>query len=328
MQAESYLGVALLGSHGEAIGHLCVLHQEPLQNPEQAEMLLNVFSSRAAVELERERANRALGELNRQLETLVEQRTAELSQRTVQLEASNKELESFSYSVSHDLRAPLRHINGFVNALQLRLGHHQALDDPKVAHYLRVIESSSQKMGQLIDGLLTLSRMGRRTMEVRPVDLRELVNQAIRLVQEQSHPAQTVKFVIGPLPMLQGDAVLLQQVFSNLISNAVKFSSHLPSPIVEIGSLSGDTVYVRDNGIGFQMKYADKLFGPFQRLHSQADFEGTGIGLTIVQRIIHRHGGRIWAESEPDSGATFYFTLKEIADDAIRSANAAMGSLT
>ncbi|KEF41594.1 MAG: hypothetical protein ER33_10495 [Cyanobium sp. CACIAM 14] len=319
MQAESYLGVALHGTDGEVIGNLCVLDQGCLDNPAQAETLLNVFASRAAAELERERATRALEQLNRNLETLVQQRTAELSQRTAQLEASNKELESFSYSVSHDLRAPLRHINGFVNALQQKLEQDQALDDPKTRHYLHVIAASSHKMGQLIDGLLTLSRLGRRSMEFRPVNLRELVDQAIVLVQEQSQTANNVSFSIGSLPSMRGDAILLQQVFSNLIDNSVKFSSHLASPRVEIGALSDDTIFVRDNGVGFQMQYAGKLFGAFQRLHSQSEFAGTGIGLAIVQRIIHRHGGKIWAESTPDHGATFYFTLASAPDDFRRS---------
>ncbi|AFY27460.1 PAS domain S-box [Cyanobium gracile PCC 6307] len=319
MQAESYLGIALLGSSGQVIGSLCILDKGPLQDPTHAEMLLHVFACRAAAELERAQATCKLEQLNRNLETLVEQRTAELRQRTLELEASNRELESFSYSVSHDLRAPLRHINGFVNALKQRLEGSRALDDLKVAHYLQVVEASSQKMGQLIDGLLSLSRMGRKPMEYQPVDLRVLVDQAIALTQEHSQRAHNVAFAIGPLPIVQGDAILLQQVFSNLISNSVKFSTHLVSPEVQIGTLPDHTIFIRDNGVGFQMQYADKLFGAFQRLHSQSEFEGTGIGLTIVQRIIHRHGGTIWAEGQPDHGACFYFTLKNPSEEITRS---------
>ncbi|TVQ17727.1 MAG: PAS domain S-box protein [Leptolyngbya sp. DLM2.Bin15] len=232
-----------------------------------------------------------------------------LQQTATQLEAANKELESFSYSVSHDLRAPLRHMNGFVNALQQRLKTHDALNDPKVVHYLQVIENSSQKMALLIDGLLTLSRIGRKPIVYASVPMRELVEEAIALVTDQSPTLVPIEFRIGNLPMVQGDATLLQQVLSNLISNAVKFSRTQPDPWVEVSSLPDGTLFVRDNGVGFQMDYADKLFGAFQRLHAQTDFEGTGIGLAIVQRIIHRHGGTIWAESQPNQGATFYFTL-------------------
>jgi light-regulated signal transduction histidine kinase (bacteriophytochrome) len=153
-------------------------------------------------------------------------------------------------------------------------------------------------------------------MEVRPVDLRGLVDRAIALAQEHSQTANAVSFTIGRLPILEGDAVLLQQVFTNIISNSIKFSGHRPRPQVVIGALQDHTIYVRDNGVGFQMQYAEKLFGAFQRLHSQSEFEGTGIGLAIVQRIIHRHGGTIWAESQPDHGAVFYFTLDSAKGEA------------
>ena len=232
-----------------------------------------------------------------------------LQQTATQLEAVNKELEAFSYSVSHDLRAPLRHINGFVNALQQKLATHHALTDSQVVHYLQVIETSSQKMALLIDGLLTFSRLGRKPIVYSPVSLRELVDEAIVLAQNNPDTTSPVEFVIGELPTIQGDVTLLQQVLSNLIGNAVKFSRHQPAPRVEIGTLPDGTIFVRDNGVGFDMKYVDKLFGTFQRLHAQTEFEGTGIGLAIVQRIVHRHGGTIWAESQPNQGATFYFTI-------------------
>ncbi len=240
-----------------------------------------------------------------------------LQQTATQLEAANKELESFSYSVSHDLRAPLRHMNGFVNALQQRLKTHSALNDPKVIHYLQVIENSSQKMALLIDGLLTLSRIGRKPIVYAPVSIQALAEEAIALMQDQGSSPVPVEFRIGNLPNIQGDATLLQQVLSNLISNAVKFSRAQPEPWVEISSLPDGTLFVRDNGVGFQMEYADKLFGAFQRLHAQTDFEGTGIGLAIVQRIIHRHGGTIWAESQPNQGATFYFTIGSPAQTGV-----------
>ncbi|MGQ9871437.1 PAS domain-containing protein, partial [Leptodesmis sp.] len=188
------------------------------------------ISDRKQAELQIHQLNEALEQQNRNLENLVEQRTAELVQQTIQLEASNKELEFFSYSVSHDLRAPLRHIHGFVSALQQRLQGHNALSDPKVAHYMQVIQNSSQKMAQLIDGLLDLSRIGRKPMELRPVILRHLVEEAIAPVQHNPDIGTAAEFVIGELPIVQGDARLLQQVFSNLVSNAVKFSRNLPLP--------------------------------------------------------------------------------------------------
>lgn len=250
-----------------------------------------------------------------------------LSERTLQLEASNRELDSFSYSVSHDLRAPLRHINGFVSALIAQLTANQALADAQVAHYLEVIQTSSRKMGLLIDGLLALSRMGRRPMATVPVDLNQLVEAAIaqlpetvkaRLVSPQSPRPEppALQLVVGSLPRVLGDATLLHQVFYNLLENAIKFSHKQPLARIEIGCLGNDTIFIRDNGVGFDMAYADQLFGAFQRLHSQTEFEGTGIGLAIVQRVIHRHGGKIWAESQPGYGATFYFTLPPALPDS------------
>ncbi len=234
---------------------------------------------------------------------------AKILQTSRQLENTNRELESFSYSVSHDLRAPLRHMNGFVNALQQRLKKHEALNDSKVSHYLEVIERSSQKMGHLIDGLLTLSRYGRRSLELQPVSIRELVNEAIEIIRADPHHNRLVEFTIGDLPTVMGDRILLQQVFNNLIANAMKFSRNQLQPCIQIDSLPDHTIRIKDNGVGFQMEYADKLFGAFQRLHNEKEFEGTGIGLAIVQRIIQRHGGSIWAEGYPDLGATFFLKI-------------------
>jgi light-regulated signal transduction histidine kinase (bacteriophytochrome) len=235
---------------------------------------------------------------------------AKILETAHQLANTNRELETFSYSVSHDLRAPLRHMNGFVNALQLQLQkHHQVLNDPKVAHYLQVIENSSQKMGNLIDGLLTLSRYGRRPLESKQVSIRELVDEAIEIIQSDPHHNPLVKFTIADLPIKYGDRTLLQQVFYNLISNAVKFSRNQSDPHIEIDSLPDATIRIKDNGVGFQMEYADKLFGAFQILHSQSEFEGTGIGLAIVQRIVQRHSGSVWAEGSPNQGATFFVKI-------------------
>lgn len=260
--------------------------------------------------------------VTRDMTELFEAREA-LAQRTAQLEVMNKELESFSYSVSHDLRAPLRHINGFVSALRTRLESNGSMADPRIEHYLQVIHASSDRMGSLIDGLLTLSRIGRRNLSKRVIQLRPLVEKAIELVKSDRTLAQDIDFVIGGLPWVEGDPALLQQVFTNLIDNAVKFSqpsqqastsaSVADRPRVEIGVLADNhTLFVRDHGVGFQMEYADKLFSPFQRLHATQDFEGSGIGLAIVQRIIHRHQGQIWAEGHPCQGASFYFTLNTI----------------
>ncbi|MDJ0658522.1 MAG: PAS domain S-box protein [Crocosphaera sp.] len=229
-----------------------------------------------------------------------------LMERTTQLEATNQELDSFCYSVSHDLRAPLRHIHGFVNALKQRLLGTDIIDDPKVIHYLEVIEKSSEKMAHLIDGLLTLSRVGRREFTFHQVDLNSVVKTAINMIACDD---QIIDFSIKILPTVSGDSALLQQVFLNLLQNSIKFSRGRNPILIEINCLEDGTIFVTDNGVGFDMQYVDQLFGAFQRLHSQREFEGTGIGLSIVQRIIHRHGGRIWAESVLGEGATFYLKL-------------------
>jgi len=257
----------------------------------------------------------ALIAASRDITELVQTKQA-LSERTEQLEAANQELESFSYSVSHDLRAPLRHISGFVNALKQRLESTEVLIDPKIVHYIEVIDDSSQKMSLLIDGLLDLSRVGRTELIQIPIDLARLVQTAIKLTKPQTvaaltHTPDSVEFAVGDLPAVMGDPTLLQQVFSNLIDNAVKFSRGRNPATIVIDALPDGTIFVKDNGVGFKMEYADRLFGAFQRLHSQREFEGTGIGLAIVGRIIHRHGGTIWATSVPSQGATFYFKLSE-----------------
>ncbi|MGA7934002.1 MAG: PAS domain-containing protein [Kovacikia sp.] len=246
-----------------------------------------------------------------------------IADHTVQLEAANRELESFSYSVSHDLRAPLRHINGFVTALEDRLQQNGQLTDAKVVYYLQVIQESSLKMGQLVDGLLTLSRVGRRPMKDDLVNLRQLAETALAQVLEEIPPESALKpasinrpvFTVGNLPTVRGDATLLRQVFVNLLANALKFSRDRRPAVIEIGTLSDGIIFIRDDGVGFQMAYADQLFGAFQRLHTQSEFEGTGIGLAIVQQIIRRHRGNIWAESQPNQGATFFFTIGNSPDE-------------
>jgi len=255
---------------------------------------------------------------SRDIHKLVQVQEA-LAARTLELEATNQELNSFAYSVSHDLRAPLRHINGFAGFLRQQLVQSGVISaeantpqSAKIAQYLQIIQDSSLNMGRLIDGLLTLSRTGRQQMQFRSTSLRPLVEQSIALVKAQADDsADSVEFTIEELSTVEADPILLQQVFSNLIDNAVKFSRQHPTPQVAIGTLPDGTIFVRDNGVGFSMKYADQLFGAFHRLHSQREFEGTGIGLEIVQRIVHRHGGTIWATSEPGQGACFYLRLRD-----------------
>jgi PAS domain S-box-containing protein len=244
---------------------------------------------------------------NRRLHETLENRVTE---RTADLEAANKELEAFSYSVSHDLRAPLRHIDGFVQLLAKREADRL---EPASARYLDVISGAVGKMGMLIDELLAFSRTGRQEIRAVRVDLNALVKDTLSVLA----PAvgdRPIQWNIGFLPTVEGDSTLLGLVMANLLSNAVKFTRGREMAVIETGVLEGTderaTVFVRDNGAGFDMQYAGKLFGVFQRLHRDDEFEGIGIGLATVQRIINRHGGRIWAEGQPDQGATFYFTLK------------------
>jgi len=235
---------------------------------------------------------------------------ADLEIRANQLEAANKELESFSYSVSHDLRSPLRAIDGFSRLLEE--DYREVLDE-EGRRLLSVVRQNSQKMGQLIDDLLAFSRMGRKPIAPEPVDMAALVGEAIADVRT-AMPEPAVSIVVGTLASASGDPALLKQVWINLISNGAKYSSSRERPEVEIGSTSSDdgTVYfVRDNGVGFDMQYYDKLFGVFQRLHRAEEFPGTGVGLAIVHRVVSRHGGRVWATSEMDKGATFFFSLPE-----------------
>ena len=242
----------------------------------------------------------------RQANTDLEHRVVE---RTAQLQAANEELQAFSYSVSHDLRAPLRHIMGFVELLEKDAG--PALSE-KSLRRLTTISGAARRMGKLIDDLLAFSRVGRTDLQKAEVDLDRLARETMGHLKVETNEHK-IAWIIHPLPPVRGDRALLEMVLVNLLSNAVKFTGARPEPIIEIGCASNTeeetVIFIRDNGAGFNPQYADKLFGVFQRLHSQAEFEGTGIGLANVQRIIHRHGGRVWAEGVVDAGATFYFSI-------------------
>jgi light-regulated signal transduction histidine kinase (bacteriophytochrome) len=243
-----------------------------------------------------------------QMEAEIFRSSHEVQAANEQLREANQELEAFSYSVSHDLRAPLRHIDGFVD----RLNKTASLkDDEKSRRYLSIISQSARHMGNLIDDLLVFSRMGRAEMREEKVNLGHLVQHAIDGMPQELEQRNVV-FKKGPLPEVRGDPAMLEQVFANLIGNAVKYSRTRERAEIEISCSETPkefTVSVRDNGVGFDMEYSQKLFGVFQRLHRSEEFEGTGIGLANVRRIIHRHGGRTWAESKVNEGATFYFSL-------------------
>lgn len=264
---------------------------------------------------ERKRTEQEVRRMNEELEQKVSDRTAEvqrvneaLHERARALEYANKELEAFSYSVSHDLRAPLRHINGFVELLNQRTG--ETLDEES-RHYLKVIAGSAKSMSMLIDDLLAFSRMGRTEFKGAKFSLGQLVQEAIRDLDEEMK-GRNIDWKIAALPEVYGDRSMMKLVFINLLSNALKFTHTRKTAKIEIGVTAGErdfTFSIRDNGVGFNMNYADKLFGVFQRLHKKEEFEGTGIGLANVRRIITRHGGRTWAEGKSNKGATFYFTL-------------------
>jgi len=248
------------------------------------------------------------------IEDVTERKAIEagLEKTRKELEAANKELEAFTYSVSHDLRAPLRAIVGFSRILT---DEHAAHLSPEVQRYLNLVLSNALQMNRLVDDLLSFSRFGRQAMAKSQVDPAVLVREAWDLLTS-GQPERPLKMIVGGLPPCQGDRALLKQVFVNLLSNALKFTRQRDPAVIEVGSgrRDGETVYfVRDNGAGFDMRYVGKLFGVFQRLHRSEDFEGTGVGLAIVQRIVLRHGGRIWAEGEADKGATFFFTLGGIS---------------
>ena len=242
----------------------------------------------------------------RRIEQELAKANADLKKRSIELEASNKELEAFAYSTSHDLRAPLRHVAGYSELLQK---HASSALDEKSRRYVAMILESAKRMGTLIDDLLAFSRIGRTEAHNTLVSLEQVVREVLSEVERETD-GRDIAWKVGALPSLHGDRAMLRVALHNLIANAVKFTRTRPQAEIEIGSTNGKpdevVVFVRDNGVGFDMKYVGKLFGVFQRLHRPESFEGTGIGLATVQRIVARHGGRVWAEGTVDGGATFY----------------------
>jgi PAS domain S-box-containing protein len=284
---EIILG-ALRNAHDEIVGVIGVAYDA---------------TARKQADVARREAERKLSELNAELELRIAERTAELH-------AANQELEAFAYTVSHDLRAPLRHISGFSSLLTRRTG--DSLDE-KSRHYVDTISNSVRDMGVLIDDLLQFSRTGRAELKLEPVDTQATLAEALTRLQQDTED-RAIEWSIGPLPNVVGDHALLRQVWANLLGNAVKYTRGRTPARIEVGARTADgevVFFVRDNGVGFDMQHAHKLFGVFQRLHSATEFEGTGVGLANVQRIVSRLGGRAWAEAEVDRGATFFFSLPQ-----------------
>lgn len=292
---------------GKPIGSVEIyyLEEKPVYDEgsflKEERLLINDLARKIEVMIKNKRAENEIQNINANLEQLIAERTA-------LLEVANKELESFSYSVSHDLRAPLRHISGYAEILMNKFNS-ELKDDGK--HYLKSIVDSAHKMAVLIEALLQLSRTGRAELKLTNSDMNNIVAEEIISIN-QDNPETHIEWIVEKLPSVMCDSTLIRNVWSNLLSNATKFCKKKEKTRIEIGveEKTNEVVFfVSDNGVGFDMQYANKLFGVFQRLHSAQEFEGTGIGLANVNRIIQKHGGRVWAEGKVDQGATFYFSL-------------------
>jgi light-regulated signal transduction histidine kinase (bacteriophytochrome) len=259
--------------------------------------------------LDRKRAETARAEAETMIRNSNMMLEREVNLRTTELKSAILELEEFNYSIAHDLRAPLRHISGYIGMIQRKLA---GIMDAKTSQYMEVVSASADNMGSLIDSILDLSRISRSSLVYTRVNMDNLVSEA-RKILEREPGYCNVTWKTGPLPIVEGDAVMLSTVMINLLSNALKFSRTVTSPVIEVGQQHGhpgyDVIYVKDNGIGFDMKYYSKLYKLFERLCPEKGYEGTGIGLVNVKRIILKHGGRTWAEGEDGKGAVFYFSL-------------------
>jgi signal transduction histidine kinase len=286
--------------------------------PDEQRSIAREVATQLAIAITQARLYARVKHQAEELELRVDERTAELL-------AANKELDAFTYSVSHDLRAPLRAVDGYARMLE---EDYAGKLDAEGNRLLDVVRASSRQMGQLIDDLLAFSRLGREPLRTRPLPMNDLVNQIIDETRSH-HDGRTIDFVVGKLGIAEADPALLKQALANLVSNAIKFTRDSNPAIVEIGCRNGTAAgdptvyYVKDNGAGFDMKYYDKLFGVFQRLHTTREYPGTGVGLAIVQRVVTKHGGRVWADSKPGEGATFCFTLHDDARGTAASGAAA-----
>jgi len=295
------IAMVLLTSSGEEAVALNMVKEGAQDYLPKTQVNAGLLSRAIRCAIERKRVDREIRKLNEELERRLQAHTAEL-------EAANKELKTFSFSISHDLRAPLQ---GITFSSQILLQDYATQIPTEAQRFLRIVYDGAQEMGRLIEGLLNFSRLGRRPITKQPVKLASLVQEVLDELSQECK-GRKVEVRLGYLPDCVGDPAFLKQVFTNLLSNAFKFTRGREQALIEVDcrEQQAESVYfVRDNGAGFDMQYASKLFGVFQRLHPSSEFEGTGVGLSIVRRIIQRHGGRIWAEAEVGKGAIFYFTL-------------------
>ncbi|MBA4145199.1 MAG: hypothetical protein C0523_05510 [Cytophaga sp.] len=287
-----YAGVPLVTTNGYALGTLCVIDDKVRKLSDSQRNSLWIIANQIIQLFELRRSIRLLKETEKRLSE------------------SNEEMKAFTYTVSHDLRTPLRSINSYASIL---LQDHTSQLDEEARQMCGRMSSEAKRMGNLIDDLLTFTRLNQSPLKIVPIDMTQLASQVFRKISAPLEPSK-IDFKTAALPAINGDPFMIELVWQNLIDNAIKFSSMRAHPVIEIGSENRgnkDVYFIRDNGAGFDMKYVHKLFGVFERLYGLHEFDGTGVGLAIIKRIVERHGGRIWAEGEPGKGATFYFTINE-----------------